>query len=102
MLVKALLWIGIPGLALSLLVYAMATYRSPARSAHDAAVRELRQRVEEAERPRRERAEAIVRMLEKDPVAIANEKAMVGMTSTQRAVKRKELEDAWKKKHGYR
>ena len=102
MLLKVLLSVGVPGLLIGLLLHWTATYRTPAQRAHESAVREQRRLLEEAERPGRERTEAIIRELEKDPVAIANEKAMAGMTPDQRAVRRKELEDAWKKKNGYR
>lgn len=100
MAVKALLRVGVPVGAVVLALYSIMTVQTPAERARARAIQELKRKLDETMGPQRAAVDAMIKRLEKDPVAIKHMKAMEGMTPQQQQIYRRKVEDEWRKANG--
>lgn len=97
---KALLRVGVPVAVVGYVFYAMATYQTPEQRWRSQEIAHLKRKLDETMGPQRAAVDAILKRLEKDPVAIKHMKAMEGMTLEQKRAYRRQVEDAWRKANG--
>lgn len=97
---KALLRVGVPVAVVGYVFYAMATYKTPEQRWRAQEIARLKHKLDEAMAPQRAAVDAIIKRLEKDPVAIKHMKAMEGMTLEQKRAYSRQVEDAWRKANG--
>lgn len=97
---KTLLRVGVPVAAVGYAFYAIATYQTPEQRWRAREIAHLKRKLDEAMGPQRAAVDAILKRLEKDPVAIKHMKAMEGMTLEQKRAYSRQVEDAWRKANG--
>lgn len=98
--IKTLLWVGLPCAVVGYFLYSMATYQTPEQRWRAQEIARLKRKVDEVMAPQRAAVDAILKRLEKDPVAIKHMKAMENMTLEQKRIYVRKVEDAWRKANG--
>jgi hypothetical protein len=99
---RLILWIAISAAMAGVVLFAMKTYQSPTQETASRTARELAKKIDEANATGRALSDEARMRAAAHPDAALNEAEMKGMTSEQRADRRKELEDLWAKKSGNR
>lgn len=97
---RALLWVVFPASVVGLAIYGLSNLTSPAQEEANRTARTQAKKLEEANAPSRAQAEALRKRIAERPDGVRNEAEMKDMTPQQRAIRRKELEDDWKRKNG--
>lgn len=97
---KAVLRVGIPVAVVGYALYSMATYQTPEQRWRTQEIARLKRKLDEAMAPQRAAVDALIKRLEKDPVAIKHMKAMEGMTLEQKRAYSRKVEDEWRKANG--
>lgn len=100
MAMKALLRVGVPVAVVGYIFYAMATYKTPEQRWRAEEIARIKRKLDEVMGPQRAAVEAMIKRLEKDPVAIKHMKAMEGMTLEQKRAYSRKVEDEWRKANG--
>jgi hypothetical protein len=97
---KALLRVGVPVAVVGYVLYSMATYQTPEQRWRAQEIARLKRKIDEAMAPQRAAVDALIKKLEKDPVAIKHMKAMERMTLEEKRIYSRQVEDAWRKANG--
>jgi hypothetical protein len=93
-------WIAMSAAMAGVVLFGMKTYQSPAQEEANRTASGLAKKLIEANAPGRSLSDEARARANAHPDAIRQEAEMKDMTSQQRAVRRKELEDDWKRKNG--
>ena len=97
---RAFLWVVCPAGLLGLVIYGLANMTSPAQEEANRTARDLAKKLSDADTPGRLRIDEMRNRAAAHPDAASNEAAMKDLTPQQRAARRKEFEDDWKRKNG--
>ncbi len=98
--IKAMLRVGLPVAAVGYIFYAMAAYQTPEQRWRAHEIARLSRKIDEVMGPQRSAVDALLKRMEKDPVAIKHMKAMEGMTIEQKRAYSRQVEAAWRKANG--